>query len=494
MNSACQLKYHTYPYTYICVNLKCREKIKFLCSTRVLEDIHNHDDGPKQNYIIEFNNKQKLQGILKQRFHQIKLEAKERLSNYISIIQQAIQYILKSIQDTQQKYDDLFKNQLKILSNIVNQKDFDVNNILSLLHYERENLLNVNPSQVDFSFMDEIIQIIQQGVQRVNDKYQHIVAKSITNIQANELTNNENYNGKIQNYITYYYVDPKLVNQSIPGVDMYKPKINLKELNQQLNILIDSQYQCKVVHQSKKNFYHAEISPNEQYLVFGGKDSRLYIYDLNNKKLKDEHLDHFISVCRFTVDSKLLFVGCDRGFLYIFKTETNFQQLYVQQFFFKDWVINIHPLSNQEFIISSENSYVVRAYVQNNVEAQKIYCKDQGSIFCLEYNQELDIIIVAGEGKTIIALEGKTGNYLINHPQAHENKISQMQLINNESLITLDQEGKLKWWNIDYTQKFFQEIRNYHDPSNRIYGFYSVFYQEYLILICEKQKRYSQTN
>lgn len=50
----------------------------------------------------------------------------------------------------------------------------------------------------------------------------------------------------------------------------------------------------------------------------------------------------------------------------------------------------------------------------------------------------------------------------------------------------MDLDGRLKWWNIDYNMKRFDELRSYYDSQNKIYGFYMSLANKFIIYIGEK--------
>ncbi|KAM3145332.1 hypothetical protein pb186bvf_002660 [Paramecium bursaria] len=473
----CQMEDHTQYYSScICVSLKCKEKTRLLCQKCLIQDLHKHDDGPKQNYQIDLNNSEELERILRDRLRQISQKQK-KLSNYVITMKLAIQYIQQHLVDTQKKYQDYEQKSMKMLKDVLNDLPINISNILKLNNEQINELFSINHSMFNFEIMDEKFQIIQQTISMINQKAQQNQLGFNLKKEKDLLENkNQKQIPQVQN----------TSSQNNPNPQTNIAQLN-NQLNQQLNILLDRQYSQEIVHTSKKNFHHAEISPNEQYLVYGGKESILYIHDLKNKTQQKESLEQYLSLCRFTQDSQYLFVGCNLGYVYGFSTGKTFNKVFDQKIL-KVWVINMYIISASDIIVSSEDSYVARFQVSNANKPLMIYCKDQGSIFGLEYNKQENIILAAGDGKFILAFDGQSGNSLMQLPQAHQGAISQIQLINqNKTLITLDVDGKLKWWNINYDKKLFEEIKNYYDSKNRIFGFYCVLNQQCLLYVIENQ-------
>ena len=104
----------------------------------------------------------------------------------------------------------------------------------------------------------------------------------------------------------------------------------------------------------------ATISNNLQYIVFGGHNNCLKIWDYQtNSSFKHIRMHGIIIICKFTDDSTLLYVGTTIA-LYLFVVHSKFKLIFKYKLL-KDYVTNIYCISNA-MLLTSSNKGIMNKY------------------------------------------------------------------------------------------------------------------------------------
>ncbi|KAM3131954.1 Serine/threonine-protein kinase smu1 [Paramecium bursaria] len=302
-------------------------------------------------------------------------------------------------------------------------------------------------------------------------------------------------NNRINEIMQFYYNKTKLSQSVIePKENLDKQIIHLKTLiqNYQDNIasftnfvdLKKRKYTVKKIDQIYRSCFASQISNNEQYLAYEGKNRDIVkIFDIKQDKIaKEILLDGLVYVCQFSQDSSLLYVGCGPN-VFCYNLLNNFEKIF-RLSIHKGGVLNIKTIQ-ERYLITCSYDKTIR---KTDIKRKKLIFKLRGHtqfINAIDYNELKNYIISGSADKSIKLWDCNNQSIIINKMQSHLTSITQIQLINyKDDFYSLDDSSHLYKWRIDLNQRDFIKIQQFSDPYN-IYSFYQVNQNNNLILICE---------
>ncbi|KAM3132613.1 hypothetical protein pb186bvf_015285 [Paramecium bursaria] len=442
----CQYRGHEKHKTqYICTFNQCMEQNKWLCSDCLLDQVHNHGQS-NQNHIMKQEQfipiiKQKSQTIIYQ-----KQEESDLLHYYIKETDQIIEQAT------------ILRNQFSQLLN--NQGKQQIEEINQIVVQTEENPLLLESSQLDQIFNN------QKGIIDLNQQEDQIV-KIIKQSEA-----------------LLQLIREKSQVSSSKQEFQFKKQQSSKELVRQ------SKYEDYFEFSSDNNIITAQISDDNKYIVFGGWDKNIQVFDLQTKELvKYIQIDQDVMICKFDKDSKYLMCGNDSGQLYCYEINKNFKEL-LNKKIHSDWINDIILLEDTLLTCSSDTTIKI-----TNIKSQQtqlLFENDQKVlIYGLEYDQQKNIIISCQSNGSINFIDRKSGNLVFQKRKAHPESVSLIQLTqNNNNLLSSDTEN-LILWQIDYPKKQLLRLREYSEFN---YNFTSVCNHSKIILICKDHVKILDNN
>ncbi|KAM3128862.1 hypothetical protein pb186bvf_018997 [Paramecium bursaria] len=209
----------------------------------------------------------------------------------------------------------------------------------------------------------------------------------------------------------------------------------------------------------------ATISNNLRYIVYGGNDCYLKIWDYQTfKRVRQIRLDGVILICRFTEDSKLLYVGTTMSFYQIY-VHNKFKLLFKSELQ-EGNMNNIYCISNEILLTSFEYSRIITK--TNALHRQQLFSikAHDDSIKGLDYNKNLGLIVSGSYDGSIRLWNGNDGSWLLS--EYHYESIKQVLFIRNNQLISLDNSQWVIIWDINYRDKQLAKHFIFADQARNI--------------------------
>ncbi|KAM3133461.1 WD repeat-containing protein 49 [Paramecium bursaria] len=449
----CVIKGHEiYSTSHICIHPGCINKTRWVCTECMIQQIHSHRQN-SQNYIIS-------EQQFKEKFKSGLSFLQRDLQNEQDITKEYIRQCHKIIQKTS-KFLDILKN---------NQEQKQLREIQKQLKLINSDFLSIENQQLGFN-LD--LTYRQMRIDKSNQLLENI---SLIIEDFNELKNLINQN------LEQINICSQLQNRNDQA-----QKNNLDKNSQEL-LKNDLKFKDQINFKSEEDIYTASISKNQNYLIFGGKDQQLMIYDLKQSiKLQEIKLNYQIYVCQFSQDSRFIYVGCSEGFLYCIE---QFKIVYERQIH-EDVITNIIEKQDNILITCSLDQSIIITDVNSDQKLLIIIDFHDDWISGLEYNHEQDLIFSACQNKLQL-FDAMSGIKLREQENAHHETIYQIQLIDkNSKLLSLSIDGVLILWGIDYQKGLFKI--NQLKEQNKIYNFTSIC-NRYIILIYKQQVKIVDEN
>ncbi|KAM3132887.1 hypothetical protein pb186bvf_015035 [Paramecium bursaria] len=419
----CQIQGHqNFDPTHICTFQECEHKSRWACNQCFVSGAHNHS----QNNNIHLMNQEQFINYISQLDNQKNKNILEQALQYYQPLNQLIEAIKQLEMFWQDSVSDM---DYSIQKEICRQANFDFYSINDAQITKILNKLKSNTLQFEFQSFFKNIQEIRIQLQEIEES----IIQDINSIEQN------------------------IHNQSFEFVDYAKFELN--------GLILTSQ-----------------ISQNEQYLVYGGRNKQLVIYDLYAKKTIQKYkLDDIITVCRFSQDSSLLLTGFENGYLNCLELNNIYEQIYHQQIH-NDIICNIVVQSNQ-VIITSDKIDILVTDIYNKQQLLKIGNVHSDLINGLDFILQNDVLVSGSFDKSIKFFNLQTGQLQIQKQFAHDNPILKIQLHNNR-LLSLSQEGVLKLWHVDFKSMKLKWLQTMTD-QNSIKSFDFVN-DKMIIIMCNK--------
>ncbi|KAM3138862.1 hypothetical protein pb186bvf_009065 [Paramecium bursaria] len=416
----CIIKGHeNFQSSHICTFKECDQITRWVCVECTAKQIHSHQQIQTKHIM----NKEEFTIYINQEVNNESKVKKEEIQFYITKLHK-IKKQIKQLQEYFTSFYEVFDNQ-------------DV-------------------SQVKKTLEEDYLSLSSEQISKAVKKLQNIQAKYHRNLVIDFIQS-------IQTQLNVT-IDKNTQHQegSVSNINENLTFINYFEL------------------QSNQQILSAQISPNEQYLAFGGKLKSLMIYNLTSKQLiREIKLDQMINVCEFSEDSQHLYVGCQNGYICCFDSGNNFRQVCYQQIH-ND---NIYGLTQKSsYLITSCMTDIIVTDQNSLIQVVKIADAHRDCINSIDYNTTNDVIVSGSQDQSIKLFQGKTGKVLIDKQNAHQQGVDQIKFINNLKIVSLDQNNILRQWQIDYFNKDIKCINELED-INYIYNFINIKLN--LITICQ---------
>ncbi|KAM3144833.1 hypothetical protein pb186bvf_003142 [Paramecium bursaria] len=357
--------------------------------------------------------------------------------------------------------DDIHRHEQSNNRHILTKRKFMelVNIKLSTLNQQ-----SINPI---FTQMEDIIQqqyeqlkLLINSIQLIREEQLH---QNNQSQQLQEYTVNNCFNilseDVIQQVLAGEYRDlQRLVNQ------VHQSAGKLKVILEQMTL---PKLQCsKMIQQlDNKLIIACQISNDCKYIASGGDDKKLNIWDFQDKYLiRSIDQEQNINVCRFTDDSKQLFVGQGQGFLSQYNFQDNISQVFLQK---------VHDLGILNILLTKEHIYtssvdktIIKMIITTKQKLFQIQAHDQ-RIDGICFDSLNSKLITCSEDRSIKVWD-QNGQLIIHESNAHENSINQVQ-ISKQQLISLDNNNTICLWQINYQTKKLRKINQLYD-SNGIFN------------------------
>ncbi|KAM3139887.1 WD repeat-containing protein 6 [Paramecium bursaria] len=430
----CNQKGHEeYSAAHICTYLNCDLSSRWVCCQCMADNLHQHGTQA-QSYIknkqeiiqlLNTNNKQILKSISYQQGVVLSIISKvnQKISNLIKVIKELQEQVQGIMYDFQSQYQ-----QDKLKFSELQQQD-----ILKLSNEQLDDYLKVNNTcfyqMINFNKIDIELDSIHKVSLEIKQDFKNLLNQCV---------------GEIRN-CTF----------SIQDIDV---------TNHQFNT--------------------AQISQDEKYLCYGGNEKLLKIYDLRlQKQIKAIQLNYLIYCSQFSNDSTNLYIGCNFGQFLIFDCLNNFNRIKRIQIH-ESGIYHILCVQNS-IITASSDLKIIKTDLNLDQQLFKINAH-RYSISYIEYDFQNNVIISCSDYSSIKFWDGLDGRILIDKQLENTDNIIKIQFIRNNQLYSLDNQGNLKLWNVQYNQKnifLFKELKF----QDSIIDFQLMYNNMCLVTILEKQ-------
>ncbi|KAM3127413.1 WD repeat-containing protein 6 [Paramecium bursaria] len=308
---------------------------------------------------------------------------------------------------------------------------------------------------------------------------------------VNELANIQSYQMDKSAYYELKRQSDSLIEQVIRLKQLSEQFLH-QDQQQLLKQIQNMEYKLTKLEESDRNLHAATISSDLRYIVSGGSAELLKIWSYQNHILiRQERLDNWIFICKFTDDNSFLYVGTGGGLLYQFDAEKYFEQTLKLQIH-KDSIYNIYCISNYEILTSSLDLTIIKTYVSANHKINRIYAHND-RIDGLDYNKFRDLIVSCSTDRSIKLWNCSTGQLVIQKQNAHNNSKIYQVLFINDQLISLDNNKQVHIWKINLDQREIRIMSTIME-QNYIFNISLVLDQQFITLICDQSiKIYSIT-
>ncbi|KAM3144660.1 G protein subunit beta [Paramecium bursaria] len=265
------------------------------------------------------------------------------------------------------------------------------------------------------------------------------------------------------------------------------------QCSQELPQLVDQirlkKYEINQIEELKEgqSIYASQISPDEKFLVSGGSDCILKIWDLNSlKQLRRFQLASWIRQIQFTNNSRYLGIGDYEGRLIIIDLTQNYRKIFDLLLHTKQ-INDICFVNDNEVITCSTDNTIIKTYIKQKLVIYKIE-PHTDSIRSVDYDPVEDVFVSGSDDASIKLFDGNDGTMLLEKVDPNQHYIFQVQIMSNlNKVLSLDINDKLKIWIIDYPGKTLK-LQQIIDES--IYNFSIVLEQQFLLLICEQYVKF----
>ncbi|KAM3144874.1 hypothetical protein pb186bvf_003183 [Paramecium bursaria] len=260
---------------------------------------------------------------------------------------------------------------------------------------------------------------------------------------------------------------------SIENQELVRPVNQIHQLSFQLTNLvklidIPTILETQLIQEQDNNnlIIACQLSNDCKYLVYGGINQQLNIWDIQLKHLiREIQQEQQINICRFTDDSCQLFVGQGQGYLSQYNLKNNFEQVYSSKID-DSGILNLIIINQYIYATTSD-----KTFIKMDINTKDFIFKIQA------HQQRIDGICYDQQEKTIftcsadlsIKIWHQNGILLIDQRNAHSDSINQIQIF-NKLFISLDNNNKLYFWQINYQAKTITKINELFD-NNGIYNF-----------------------
>ena len=217
---------------------------------------------------------------------------------------------------------------------------------------------------------------------------------------------------------------------------------------------------------AKKKFNTIQFSKSGKYFAFGGNnEKKTKILTFNNKKVVFKYRITATNI-KFSDDEDFVFISSNKGVLHK-------KKLSAKRYFWQNFAITINRSYNKINSLSINNeliavsSKVSDVFIYDKKNGKQIYNLKghTGKINSLCFNAEGNILVSAGEDRTIIFWDIKKAN-VINSLLGTGVRITNINFSNDgNSLIIGKEDGQIILWNIDKKTKI---ARSYIPETKKI--------------------------
>ncbi|KAM3142735.1 beta transducin [Paramecium bursaria] len=367
------------------------------------------------------------------------------------------------------EFSDLIKEQIKKAQENY-KNNHQINQLLLQIIRLKEYL-----EQCRFILEEQLDQLISQKDRQVLQQY--LNQSQYHNILLLE----KNQINQILRAFSYEFTEAKQKTIKLP-IDTIKQSITqLEEEIQKQNRF--RMYQILEIDETEYSYYASSISKNEQYLAYGGSEHQIKIYNLRSmNQCGVFQLEGVCLTCQFTEDSAFLYAGDSLGIIYQYDVQNQFKNIYQKKLHDSD-IWSILLTQNKYLISCSSDKSIIKTDLKSNQQINIINLMEIA--LTIQYRFFSDVIICGLYDGSIIFQKFTDSYSLIKKERAHQTLIRQIQLFDNNTLLSLDDNGNLSQWSFDLDNSSVQltmEITNY----NRIQNFFQ-FKDKNMILINNKQ-------
>ncbi|KAM3142278.1 hypothetical protein pb186bvf_005687 [Paramecium bursaria] len=324
---------------------------------------------------------------------------------------------------------DYYESQFKNIQNLVKISK-EMKELIMLVLQFLENELNRIKELNQIQLIQQISKLAKQDFQLIsNEQISKVVSIKDTLFECNYESCT-----KIIKQIT-------LISKKLENIisSIYKKHINRNQNDYQKEKKTQNQFYEYETHFEKKYGLQVstiEISPDEKSLIVGTNEKEIQIFDLNSQQLmKTFILYDKAMIVNFTADSRYIFCGDQRGYLTIFEIRI-FKEIFSKQ---------LHSLSlngfkiidNYQIITCSSDKSIIITNIQQNEQVIQIKDAHNDKIYCVDHDQEQDVIISCSVDQSIKLFKRKNGSFLFQSNNAHQFSIQKIQFIQkNKTLIS----------------------------------------------------------
>ncbi|KAM3133763.1 hypothetical protein pb186bvf_014172 [Paramecium bursaria] len=265
--------------------------------------------------------------------------------------------------------------------------------------------------------------------------------------------------------------------------------INKKDYDQELLQQIkNAKYIVqKIPNAYDDDFFTGAISNNLKYIVSSGWQPLLNVWDYySNKRIKSIQFEEFIQFCKFTEDSKLLYVGTFQ-LLYQIQVNNQFKKIGFMQIHQRS-ISNIYCLQNNVILTSSCDGTICKSEFINKKQLFRI----QAHLFDfeirgLDYNMRNHVIVSGSEDQSIKLWNGINGSLLIEKENAHNNQydiIRVLFIVDNDQLISVDLNNYVIVWSIKYKKR---KLEIFKTLLGNVFDMTLTLNQQYILVLTYSQ-------
>ncbi|KAM3145226.1 Kinesin-like protein kif21b [Paramecium bursaria] len=464
--------------------------------------LHDHQEKLPKSHL---KNRVGLKQFLEQEIQETKAIYIQQMQ-IVDFCLENFQKLFLQIQNATKELELILKEQVNYQQNII-----QLENILS-------NLLTISDfHQLNYEKFVSVFEKDQIKLQVLDHQQLLSIAKQIHD-QSKTLLNCDSFTTSQQGEFPLYFGDQRnnfiidkkqLANQiyQLSNITKVLDNYNFEKQSQELDDkqklqtqqkqIYEAEYQGLIqqkseqfremeIYKSELSIYTSTISPNEQFLAFGGQDEYLQIHNLKNLgKILKIKIDLEPTSSTFTINSQKLVLGGFEGEMICFDANDNFSQVFYSQVH-KDRINAMICINDFEILSGSNTNLIIVTNLESGEQIFQI-AQDFILIYGLSYDFYLNAIFTGSQDHCIRVFNKDTRNLTLQRNEAHFGCILQLQVIQQKNkLLSLCENGLLKVWLVDYNRKFLMEIQSIKE-KNLIENFRSISNDAVLILISDNQ-------
>ncbi|KAM3144577.1 hypothetical protein pb186bvf_003446 [Paramecium bursaria] len=417
-----------------CTYIDCKQP-RWLCSKCYSQNLHAHDKQNDDHIMNQIRFSQKIT-------QDIKALQDPQTQELLTAIKSNVHEVNKYIQDAEREIKNLSQIISDTLQNLIRQTD---------QVYQQDIKAQIQENKF-YDLGDQMIdQMLQLGQQQLTQRKLSIIKLSVD---------------KLQDRLA-------LIQQSCTRPTAVQSQLKLTTCQVE-----------NIFYATENNLSSAAISNDLKYIIAGGVDSELMIWNYSSLQLLETiKLQQWISSCIFSDDSQSIFVGDFKGNIYQYVIE---DVIFMQNFQLKlhdDAISNIVYINKQFILTSSDDGIIIKLDCTTKTQQYKIRAH-RDSVLGLDYDRIRNFIVSSSEDRQLKLYDGNSGKLLID--RSDDNIICQLQIINNSNqLLTLDHVGHLKLYAIDLEKKDILIIRLITKQQD-VMNFSLVLYNYFIVIVCKQ--------